>query len=144
MLSLNVAETRSMLSSTNPKHRTLNNVAEKLHLKIHGSETKYLGVHVDNSLNWKENSIKVSRAIGFSKHAKNILPFASLKTMCSSVVEPYFRHCCSVWGCCGTTDIDQLQKFQNRAARIVTNSSFEIVRELIDQDSRLVVYNFIR
>ena len=55
-LSLNVAKTQSMLIATKPKHRTLNNAAEKLHLKILGSEldvvnkTKYLRVHVDNSL----------------------------------------------------------------------------------------------
>ena len=155
-----------MLIATKPKHRTLNNAAEKLHLKIRGSEldvvnkTKYLGVHVDNSLDWKEHiktvSTKVSRAIGFLKHAKNILPIASLKTLYSSIVEPHFRYCCSVWGCCGTTDIDQLQKLQNRAARIVTNSSFgapsrplieslgwKTVRELVDQDSRLMVYKSI-
>ena len=165
-LSLNVAKTQSMLIATKPKHRTLNNAAEKLHLKIRGSEldvvnkTKYLGVHVDNSLDWKEHiktvSTKVSRAIGFLKHAKNILPIASLKTLYSSIVEPHFRYCCSVWGCCGTTDIDQLQKLQNRAARIVTNSSFDAssrplieslgwktVRELVDQDSRLMVYKSI-
>ena len=165
-LSLNVAKTQSVLIATKPKHRTLNNAAEKLHLKIRGSEldvvnkTKYLGVHVDNSLDWKEHiktvSTKVSRAIGFLKHAKNILPIASLKTLYSSIVEPHFRYCCSVWGCCGTTDIDQLQKLQNRAARIVTNSRFDdpsrplieslgwkTVRDLVDQDSRLMVYKSI-
>ena len=124
---------------------------KKLNLKIRGSEldvvkkTKYLGVQVDNCLDWKEHikavSTKASRAIGFLKHAKNIL---------------HFRHCCSVWGCCGTTDINQLQKLQNRAARIVTNSSYDApsrplieilgwmtIRELIDQDSRSMVYKSI-
>ena len=33
-LSLNVAKKRSMLITTKPKHRTLNNAAEKLHLKF--------------------------------------------------------------------------------------------------------------
>ena len=93
------------------------------------NKTKYLGVHVDNSLDWKEHIkvvfTKLSRAIGFLKHAKNILLIASLKTFYSSILEPHFRCCCSVWGCCGKTDIDQLQKLQNRAARILTNSSFD-------------------
>ena len=30
-----------------------------------------------------------------------------------------------MWGCAGTTEINRLQKLQNRAARIVTNSSFD-------------------
>ena len=134
-LSLNVAKTQSMLIATKPKHRTLNNAAGNLNLEIRDRElnvvkkTKYLGVQVDNSLDWKEQikavSSKVSRAIGFLKHARNILPMASLKTLYSGIVEPHFRYCCSVWGCCGTTDINQLQKLQNRAARIVTNSSYD-------------------
>ena len=92
-LSVNVAKTQSMLIATKPKHRTHNNAAEKLHLKIRGSEldvvnkTIYLGAHVDNSLDWKEHikavSTKLSRAIGFLKHVKNILPIASLKTLYS-------------------------------------------------------------
>ena len=134
-LSLNVAKTQSMLIATKPKHRALDNAAETLYLKIRGSvldvvsKTKYT-VHVDNSLDWKEQikavSTKLSRAIGFFKNVqKNILPIASLKTLYSSIVEPHFRYCFSVWGCCGKTDIDQLEKLQNRAARIVTNSSID-------------------
>ena len=104
--SLNVAKTQSMLIATKPKHQTLNNAAEKLNLKIRGSEldvvkkTKHLDVKVDNSLDWKEHikavSTKVSRAIRFLNHAKNILPMASLKTLYSSIVEPHFRYCYSV------------------------------------------------
>ena len=152
-----------MLIATKLKHRTLNNSAEKLNLEIRGreldvvEETKYLGVQVDNSLDWKEHIkavfSKVSRAIGFLKHARNILPMASLKTLHSGIVEPHFRYCCSVWGCCGTTDVNQLQKLQNRAARIVTNGSFDspgrplivslgwkTIRELVDEESRSMVY----
>ena len=160
-LSLNVAKTVNV-NRSQTEHQTLNNAAEKLHLEIRGSEldvvnkAKYLGVHVENSLGWKEHikvvSTKLSRAIGFLKHAKNILPIASLKILYSSIVEPHFRYCCSVWGCCGKTYIDQPQKLQNRAARIVTNNSFDApsrpliesigwktVRELVDQESRPII-----
>ena len=95
-----------MLIVTKPKHQVLNSAAEKLQLKMRVGDldvvnkTKYLGVHVGNSLDWKEHikavSIKVSRAIGFLEHVKNILPIASLKTFYSSIVDPNFRYCCSV------------------------------------------------
>ena len=39
--------------------------------------------------------------------------------------KPHFRYCCSVWGCCGATKLQTLQKLQNRAARIVTKSKFD-------------------
>ncbi len=86
-------------------------------------------MQIDCSLDWKEQiksiSTKVSRAVGFLKHAKKYLPRETLVTLYKSLVEPHFRYCCSVWGCCGSTGINQLQKLQNRAARIVTNSSFD-------------------
>ena len=49
----------------------------------------------------------------------------TLRTMYTCIVEPHFRCCCSVWGCCGLNEINQLQKLQIRAASIVTGSRFD-------------------
>ena len=132
-LSLNVAKTHSMLVSTKQRHNILQCQNKELELKIRENrleviqKTKYLGVEIDSSLDWKEQikaiSAKVSRAVGFLKHAKSFLPKETLKSIYTGIVEPHFRHCCSVWGCACSTEINQLQKLQNRAARIVTNSS---------------------
>ena len=114
-------------------------------------------MQIDCNLDWKEKikavSTKVSRAIGFLRHAKSFLSMASLKTLYTGIFEPHFRYCCSVWGCAGSTDINQLQKLQNRAARIITNSSFDTpsrrlitelgwktVEELIGNESKTVVF----
>ena len=165
-LSLNIVKTQSMLIATKPRHKALNNTAENLKLEILGSElevftkTRYLGVQIDNRLDWNDHikviSSKVSRAIGFLKYAENILPIASVKTLSTSTVEPHFHYYCSVWGCCSTTTINQLQKRQNRVARILMESSFnapsgplikslgwKTIRELIDEESKLIVYKFI-
>ena len=143
-LSLNVAKTNSMLVSTTQKHNILKSRNDDLDLKIRDNEleiiqkTKYLGVQIDNCLNWKEHiktvSTKVSRAIGSLKHAKTFLRQETLMTLYTGIVEPHFRYCCSVWGCACSTELNQLQKLQNRAARIITNSSFDTPsRPLIDQ-----------
>ena len=118
-LSLNVAKTHSMLIFTKQKHKSLKRQSEALEMNIHDKElkvvqkTKYLGVQIDCSLDWKEQiktvATKVSRAIGFLKHAKSFLPMTSLKTLYTGIVEPHFRYCCSVWGCAGSTEINQLQ-----------------------------------
>ena len=81
------------------------------------------------------------------------LPIAVLKTLYSSIVEPHFQYCCSVWGCCNSTDILQLQRLQNRAARVLTNSQFDAlskpliqslgwqtIGQLIDRQSKLTVF----
>ena len=92
-------------------------------------KVKYLGVQVDDSLDSKDQikaiSSKVSKALGLLKHAKKLFPASSLKSLYLSIVEPYFRYCCSVWGCCGSSTLSKLQKLQNRAARLLTNSAFD-------------------
>ena len=105
-LSLNVAKTNAMLVSIKQKHNILKSRNEDVDFKIRDNElkiiqkTKYLGVQIDNSLNWKEHiktvSTKVSRAIGLLKHAKTFVPQETLKTLYTGIVEPHFRYCCSV------------------------------------------------
>lgn len=162
-LSLNVAKTHTLLVCTKQKHVTLKSRNEDLKLKIRENELqvvekmKYLGVQIDCSLDWKEQikavSAKVPRAVGFLKHAKSFLPRESLRTLYMGIVEPHFRYCCSVWGCAGSTEINRLQKLQNRAARIVTKSSYDTpvrplieglgwktIQELINNDSGTMVF----
>ena len=162
-LALNVAKTHSMLLCTKQKRKILKSQGESMVLKICDNEleevqnTKYLGVQIDSSLDWKEQikavSTKVSRAVGFLKHAKSFLPKETLKTLYTGIVEPHFRYCCSVWGCCGSMELDQLQKLQNRAARVLTNSSFDApsrpliqelgwktIEELINGETKTMVF----
>ena len=64
---------------------------------------------------------KISRCIGMLRYAKQYLPISTVKTMYRSLVEPYFRYCCPVWGTAGVTVIEKLQKPQNRAAKLVSS-----------------------
>ena len=71
---------------------------------------KYFGVQIDNSLNCKEQktvSIKVSRAIGFLKDAKTILPWRTLKNLCKSIFETqcYQRNNLTLFAFAGTEGI---------------------------------------
>ena len=136
-LSLNVLKTRGMVVGSRPKLKRLaEEVSGQPSFFINGTQIetirriKYLGVQLDCHLVWDEHvkcmRTKVSRALGFLKYAKKFLPQDTLSKMYRGIVEPHFRYCCSVWGCCGKTQLDNLQKLQNRAARIVTNSSFRV------------------
>ena len=91
--------------------------------------TKYIGVQVDQYMNWKNhiNHVikKISRALGMIPRAKNFLPLTTLQTLYKSIVEPYFRFCCPLWGSCGVTALSKLQTLQIPTARIVTDSSYK-------------------
>ena len=105
-LSLSVAKTHAMLICTKPKHKTLGSQEKDLKLKIRDNDlqgvnkTKYLGVQIDWSLDWKQQikavSSHVSRAEGFLRHAKSCLPKETLRTLYTGIVEPHFRYCYSV------------------------------------------------
>ena len=41
------------------------------------------------------------------------------------MVQPHFNYCCVVWDSCGKTLSTKLQKLQNRAARVLTFSSYD-------------------
>ena len=55
-------------------------------------------------------------------------PFISCKTavqVYTALIQPYFDYCCSVWDELGGTLATKLQKLQNRAARVITRSSYD-------------------
>ena len=64
----------------------------------------------------------MSRAMGMLRYAKKYLPPEIVKT-CIPVQLNRISETAARCGVCGETLLDKLQKLQNRAARIVTNSS---------------------
>ena len=135
-LSLNVLKTQAMVIGFRPNLKKISTkLVEPPSFSIGGSEVEmvhnvnYLGVQIDRHLSWDEHihfiRSKVSRAIGFLKYAKKLLSQDILCKMYRGIVEPHLRYCCSVWGACGGTRLQVLQKLQNRAARIMTNSSYD-------------------
>ena len=87
------------------------------------------------------------------RYSKKYLSLETIQRMYFSIVDPHFRYCCSVWGCAGDTTLKKLQKLQNRAARVVTNSPFAksslplisqlgwlTIKEIIDFEAASIVY----
>ena len=146
-LSLNVAKTRSMLITMKQKKKHLSASNQALEPSIREENIEVI----------KSVTEKASRAIGFRKFAKHFLPEAIVKTLCTSIVESHFQYCCSVWGCCNSTDILQLQRLQNRAAHIVANShsdapskplilslGLKTIQELINSQVNLTVFKCLK
>ena len=118
---------------------------------------KYLGVILDNQMKWKDYinliSLKVSKVIGVIKYAKKVLPLNLLKMLYLGLVKPHLRYCCFVWGSRGATTCKTLDKLQNRAIRIITNSAYDesvgpllkqlqlpSISDMIKQESANMVY----
>ena len=100
-LSLNVAKTHSMLIASQQKHKSLAHSDIRCDPEIREKEieirskAQYLGVQIDDNLNWKEHiravSAKASRAVGFLKYSKQYLPLTTVNTLYTSIVKPHFQ-----------------------------------------------------
>ena len=87
-----------------------------------------LGLSIDEFLTWDTHmqSIKhkVTCNIRILKRIKPFLSQENLITLYKSIVEPYLSYCCIVWDSISDTLANNLQKLQNRAARIITGASY--------------------
>ena len=54
------------------------------------------------------------------------MPQSTLLNIYNSLVQSHFDYCSLVWGNCGKTSSSKLQKLQNRAARVITSSSYDV------------------
>ena len=90
---------------------------------------KSLWVTIDNNRDWgshMEKIIKkVSSGIGAIKRVRHLVPQATLQLIYQALIHPHFNYCNTVWGNCGITLRNKLQKLQNRAARVLTFSDYD-------------------
>ena len=54
-----------------------------------------------------------------------LVPQATLHLIYQALIQPHFDYCNIVWGNCGITLMNKIQKLQNRAARALTNSNYD-------------------
>ena len=111
-LSLNIKKTHYMVFTT--RRITI----DVLDIKIDGymidrvTHTKFLGVFIDEKLNWKKHisyiSGKISRGLGIIVKARKKLPLNALKTLYFSFIYPFFTYCNHVWGSTCVTNLEPL------------------------------------
>ena len=125
-LTLNVKKTKSMLFATQRKLAS-SNERLKVYIKNDLLENvdcfKYLGIWLDPSLTWSNNTDKlvstVNKRIGLLRRVRNVLPKHTLNLLYKSLVVPHFDYCDVVWGNACKTYLLRLDKLQNAAGKII-------------------------
>ena len=91
------------------------------------SHFKFLGIILDENLNFKEHiaflSTKISKASGILKFL-DFLPSNILLKLYFSMVYPHFTYGILIWGSTPTTNLNSLTKLQKRIIRIITHSEW--------------------
>ena len=73
----------------------------------------------------KVNADWISSGIGSIKRISHCVPPATLHTIYHGLVQSHFDYCSVVWGNCAKTLSDKLQRLQNRAVRVLTNTCYD-------------------
>ena len=97
--------------------------------------TKSLGLTTDAQLSWSKHvdeiSEKVSSAIGALKRVRPFIPTDVAVQIYNALILPHFDYCSPVWDGMSGCLSDKLQKLQNRAARVITQSPFDTSSNLL-------------
>ena len=92
------------------------------------TETKFLGVILDNKLNWNAHikyiSKKISKSLSILKMLKLTFPCSILKSLYYSFVYPYFSYCNLIWGGAAKTHLESLVLLQKKCIRIISKAGY--------------------
>ena len=135
-LTLNVAKTELMIIGSRQR---LNAQCEEINISIDDrtirrvDHTKSLGLTVE--LSWSKHvdeiSKKVSSAIGALKRVRPFIPTDVAVQIYNALILPHFDYCSPVWDGMSGCLSDKLQKLQNRAARVITQSPVDTSSNLL-------------
>ena len=127
-LTLNSSKTEFMLIGSRQRLNTFNRLPS---FTIDGNSIKQVEStkSLDENLTWNTHirhiSKKIASCIGTLKRSRSFVPFETLLCIYNTLVQPHFDYCSVVWGNCNKSLSIKLQKLQNRAARILTSSSYD-------------------
>ena len=134
-LSLNVEKTNFMLFTPKCFPRNMDDLLINGNRISEVNETKFLGVIIDNKLNWSPHimhiSKKIAKGIGIILKARKVF---DNETLFSLFIYPYLNYCIHVWGKAYDTHLHHLIVLQNKAIRIIngipaTNQCGQCVRD---------------
>ncbi len=128
-LTLNIEKTHYMVfHRAKIKDRLSINVRMQGRPVNEAKSIKFLGVIIDNKLNWNEHIIyiknKISKSIGIIYKTRKFVDKKTLVNMYYTFVFPYFIYCSEIWGNACHVHLEPLILLQKRIVRIMTYSHY--------------------
>ena len=118
-----IEKTNFMLFTPNGFSRNMNCINIDGHRIEEVRQTKFLGVILDNKLNWHAHCEyicgKMSKGIGIIIKARKVFNETTLLSLYNSLILPYVSYCIHVWGKAYDTHLKHVLVLQNKAVRII-------------------------
>ena len=111
------------------------------------TETKFLGVILDNQLNWhahvKHISSKISKSVAIIRMLRDTFPKYILKTLYLTLVYPYLNYCNLIWGSAYASTLIPLVILQKKCIRLICNADFLAHTNPLFKSTKLLKLNQI-
>lgn len=133
-LCLNVSKTKYIIfkPSVRPRnnyHQSLkidNQTIERIGNDMTTKSYKFLGIHIDETISWKDHikkiCNKISRANYIMNKVKNTIPKTCLLILYQSIVQCHINYGLELWGASAVAD--RVYKLQKRSIRIANKKSY--------------------
>ena len=128
-LSLNIEKTKYIVFRTPTKKSVNTN-----RIVLNGTpiekvrEIKFLGVYIDELLNWKHHittkSNQIAKSLGIINRIKNFVPLSTRKTLYHSLILPHLSYGILAWGNTCSKEIKHMKILQKRAVRFIANAGY--------------------
>ena len=102
-------------------------IQHKFNIKIEqnkieeSNSTKYLGVTIDNKLNWKPHILNLKSKLAKNNYLLfklgNYVNQNTLRTVYYSLIHPFLQYCISTWGSCARSNLGILERLQKQSIR---------------------------
>ena len=121
-LALNLKKTKYMIFSRNKADLPSPLLISQMPIE-RKTETKFLGVIIDDSLKWtrhvKTVLSKMSRYIGIMYKIKKLIPLRARLQIYHSFIQSHINYCSLVWGFCCKSNIEAIFSKQKKGMRAV-------------------------
>ena len=85
------------------------------------TSTKFLGLIIDNKLNWSEHIMyiknKISKSVGILFKTRNYVDKTTLRNLYFTFIYPYLIYCVEIWGNARDIHLNPLIKTQKKVAQ---------------------------
>lgn len=105
---------------------------------------KYLGIHLDKRLTWKKHlsskrsqlNIKTKK-LNWLIGRKSQLSLENKLLIYKIILKPIWTYGIQLWGCAKNSNINIIQRFQNKALRKITNAPWYVSNQTLHRDLKI-------
>jgi hypothetical protein len=116
-----------------------------------GTSVKYLGMHLDNKLTWREHIIHKRKQLDLKTRKilwllgrTSPLSLENKLLIYKTTLKPVWTYGIELWGCANKTNVAIIQRYQSKVLRIITHAPWYVSNQTLHTDLRMPYVTTVR